>query len=67
MAEEKDYEAILRRMQGCVEDAERSVDAFRDERNDMIREAVESGMTMYRIAKVTGLSQQAVARIRDAA
>ena len=66
MAEEKDYDAILRRMQGCVEHAEKSAGQFRDARNGMIREAVESGMSMYRVAKITGLSQQMVARIRDA-
>ncbi|SJN26835.1 hypothetical protein FM125_06400 [Micrococcus lylae] len=66
MTEEKDYDAILRRMQGCVEHAEKSASEFRDARNEVIREAVESGMSMYRIAKITGLSQQMVARIRGA-
>lgn len=36
-----------------------------EERDQHIRAAISSGATMYRIAKATGLSQQAVRKIRD--
>lgn len=35
------------------------------ERDEAVREAIRDGVTMYRIAQVTGLTQQAVRKIRD--
>lgn len=36
----------------------------RAERDELVREAIADGLTMYRIAQVTGLSQATVALIR---
>lgn len=38
----------------------------RRERDALVREAIGQGLSMYRIAKATGLSQATVALIRDA-
>lgn len=35
------------------------------DRDNAIREAIKSGVTMYRIAKETGLTETAVRKIRD--
>lgn len=63
---DKDRETILRRMQEALDHAEQSTARFRGARDDAIREAIKEGMSMYRVAQVVGISQQAVARIRDA-
>lgn len=39
--------------------------AAKQERDTAIREAISQGVTMYAIAKETGLSQTAIAKIRD--
>ncbi|MFV0535684.1 MAG: hypothetical protein ACK5MR_18850 [Cumulibacter sp.] len=43
------------------------LDAARDDRDDAIRAAIAEGMSAYRVAQITGLSQRAVHKIRDAA
>lgn len=61
-----DYTKALEFHQGAVEAAQRELGRQRRLRDDVIREAIQSGMSMYRVAQVVGISQQAVARIRDA-
>lgn len=65
-AEGMDWEVALVRHQQDVGAAKATLDAERSDRDEAIRSAISAGMTMYRIAQLTGLSQQAVARIRDA-
>lgn len=48
-----------------VQDAEALTASLRSERDNLIREAITKGTTMYAIAKHLGISEQAVARIRD--
>lgn len=39
--------------------------SVKNERDEAIREAISQGVTMYAIAKATGISQAAIAKIRD--
>ena len=39
--------------------------AARARRDRLIREAIAAGVTAYRIAKLTGLTQRAIHKIRD--
>lgn len=41
-------------------------DAARAERDQIIRAAIASGMSAYRVAQITGLTQPAIYKIRDA-
>lgn len=49
-----------------VTHAEQTATTARRERDDLIREAIASGTSAYRIAKLLGIQQSAVARIRRA-
>ena len=50
-----------------LEAAEAATTAARAERDELIREAITAGWTMYRVAQLVGISQQAVRSIRDKA
>ncbi|UEJ83980.1 hypothetical protein Bra3105_06620 [Brachybacterium halotolerans subsp. kimchii] len=61
-------EDFLNQLEACaaeVEEAQKDLDAARQDRDEQIRAAITHGVTMYAIAKRTGLTQQAVAKIRD--
>ncbi|UQN29494.1 hypothetical protein [Brachybacterium kimchii] len=63
-------EDFLNQLEACaaeVEEAQKDLDEARQERDEQIRSAITHGVTMYAIAKRTGLSEQAVAKIRDRA
>ena len=62
----KDHEKALRLTRDNLAHAEAMAGRFRDDRNAAIRAAIRDGMSMYRVAQIIGISQQAVARIRDA-
>lgn len=46
-------------------EAQSVADQARQVRDNAIREAIAEGVTMYAIAKRIGLTEQAIARIRD--
>lgn len=46
-------------------EAQSVADQARQVRDDAIREAIAEGVTMYAIAKRIGLTEQAIAKIRD--
>ena len=50
-----------------VRDRDADANAARSARDDAIRRALSQGMTAYRVAQVTGLSQPTVAAARDRA
>lgn len=61
-----EHEDLLRGHAEHVEAAEERLRLFRSGRDEAIRAAIQDGMSMYRIAQIVGISQQSVARIRDA-
>lgn len=67
MGDLTEQEDLLREHAEDVVAAEERLRLIRDGRDEAIRAAIADGMSMYRIAQVVGISQQAVARIRDAA
>lgn len=62
----EEVEDTLRESHAALAAAETTVQAERAARDQAIRNAISAGMSMYRIAQIVGISQQAVARIRDA-
>ena len=54
----------LEAAQAKVADADEYAAQARAERDELVRAAIADGLTMYRIAQVTGLSQATVALIR---
>lgn len=61
-----DYETDLGRAARKVRDREARLDEARAERDQIIRAAIADGVTAYRIHKITGLTERAVHKIRDA-
>jgi len=58
----RSVEAAQRRLAKAEDD----VAAVRAARNTAVIEALDQGVTAYRLAQVTGMSQTAIAKIRDA-
>lgn len=59
-----DHSNALAGAQRVVLRMERSLASARDTRDAAVREALAAGMTAYRIAQITGLSQTAIHNIR---
>ncbi|MFE5777065.1 hypothetical protein [Brachybacterium sp. NPDC056505] len=63
-------EELLADLEECQAETDEALSAYlaaRQDRDEQIRAAITQGITMYAIAKRTGLSEQAVAKIRDRA
>lgn len=61
-----EHEGLLRGHAESVAEDEARLRRTREARDEAIRAAIAEGMTMYRVAQIVGISQQSVARIRDA-
>ena len=61
-----EHEGLLRGHAESVTEDEARLRRTREARDEAIRAAIAEGMTMYRVAQIVGISQQSVARIRDA-
>ena len=54
----------LQQAQQTVTDLQAQVVHARDARDQIIHQAVKEGMTMYKVAKATGLTQAAISKIQ---
>lgn len=60
-----DHTSEAVKLNRLANDHRNALNATLEARNRAIRAAISSGVTMYRIAKETGLTETAIRKIRD--